>query len=115
VVDSVPIAGRGSEPVIACTLSGDQLGDQAERWLRLGQEAGLGRAETEDGVRIRFRDEPAAERELRALVAVESTCCGWAQWVVGRASGELVLEVHASPEGAAVLQSMFSGREAEPE
>jgi len=114
-VDSVPIAGRGSEPVIACTLSGDQFGDQAERWLRLGREAGLGRTETEDGVRVRFRDKPAVERELRALVVVERTCCAWAQWDVGRADGELVLEVHASLEGAAVLQSMFSGREAEPE
>jgi hypothetical protein len=46
---------------------------------------------------------------------VERTCCAWAQWDVGRADGELVLEVHASLEGAAVLQSMFSGREAEPE
>jgi hypothetical protein len=107
-VDSVPIAGQDSEPVIACALSADQFGDQAERWLRLGRDAGLGRAETEDGVSVRFRDEPAVERELRALVAVESVCCAWARWDVRRADGQLVLQVHAGAEGAAVLRAMFS-------
>lgn len=108
MVDSERIAGQDGEPVIACALSADQFGAQAERWVRLGRDAGLGRAETEDGVSIRFRDEPAVERELRALVAVESACCGWARWDVRRAGGELVLQVHAGTEGAAALRAMFS-------
>jgi hypothetical protein len=109
VVREVVVESRqDGEPVIACRLGGDEAGAQAERWLRLGREAGLGRVETDDGLCIRFRDEPAAERELRALVAVESVCCAWARWDVRRVSGALVLQVHANPEGAAVLQAMFS-------
>lgn len=95
-------------PAIACTLSGAESGTQAQRWRRLVRDAGLGRAETADGLRIRFRDQPAAEQELRALVAVESACCGWARWAVHRADGELVMQVTSTPDGAAALKAMFS-------
>ena len=107
-MDSVPIGSQDGEPVIACALTGEQMGAQAQRWRQLGQDAGLGRTETQDGLRLRFRDEPAFERELRALVAVESECCPWARWDVHRVSGELVLHVHAPGEGAAALHAMFS-------
>jgi hypothetical protein len=46
----IPIADvrRDSAPAIACGLSGDEVGTQAERRMRLR------RVETEDGPRIRF-------------------------------------------------------------
>lgn len=106
-MSTTPSAGQDGGPAIACELTGNELGAQADRWMRLGRDARLGRTETEDGMRIRFRDEPAAERELRALVAVESGCCRWARWEVCRAGGELVLEVRSTPEGAAALHAMF--------
>jgi hypothetical protein len=56
---------------------------------------------------IRFRDEPTAERELRALAAAEGDCCSWARWEVRRDSGELILDVRSTPEGAAALHAMF--------
>lgn len=110
-MESVRITGQatppGLAPDIACELGEVQAATQAERWLRLGREAGLGRAETPDGLEIRFRDEPAAERELRDLVSVESKCCAWARWEVRRADGELVMRVSSTPEGAAALHAMF--------
>ena len=110
-MESVRITGQatppGLAPDIACELGEVQAATQAERWLRLGREAGLGRAETPDGLEIRFRDEPAAERELRDLVSVESRCCAWARWEVRRADGELVMRVTSTPEGAAALHAMF--------
>jgi hypothetical protein len=101
------ITGPGSTPDIACDLGAGGAAAQAERWLRLGQEAGLGRAETADGLELRFRDEAAVERELRELASVESRCCAWARWEVDRANGELVLRVRSTPEGAAALHAMF--------
>lgn len=98
-------AGLGSD--IACDLGESGLAAQARRWQRLGREAGLGRAETPDGLELRFRDEPAAERELRDLVAVESGCCAWARWEVGRADGDLVMRATSTPQGAAALHTMF--------
>lgn len=100
------IASQGRPPDIACDLGDQKAATQAERWLRLGREAALGRAETAHGLEIRFRDE-AVERELRDLVFVESRCCAWARWEVRRAGGELVLQVSSTPEGAAALRAMF--------
>ena len=101
------ITGPGGTPDIACDLGAGGAAAQAERWLRLGQGAGLGRAETADGLELRFRDEAAVERELRELASVESRCCAWARWEVDRANGELVLRVRSAPEGAAALHAMF--------
>jgi hypothetical protein len=110
-VDTVSNTGQGAEPGlapdIACDLAEENAASQAERWLQLGQQAGLGRAETAGGLDIRFRDEPAVERELRHLVSVESKCCAWARWEVHRADGELVMRVTSTPEGAAALHAMF--------
>jgi hypothetical protein len=106
-VDNVRINGRGNAPAIACDLEAGGAAAQAERWVRLGQEAALGRAETADGLEIRFRDEAAVERELRELASVERGCCAWARWEVDRTNGELVLRVTSTPEGAAALHAMF--------
>ncbi|HZD68079.1 MAG TPA: hypothetical protein VFA45_03895 [Actinomycetes bacterium] len=94
-------------PAVACTLGGEDLGAQAERWQRLGRVSGLSRAATEDGLRLSFRDEPAVEEELRALAAAESECCTWARWEVRREGGELVLHVTSSKDGIAALHTMF--------
>lgn len=106
-MNSSRITSQDGAPAIACELGVDEVGAQAERWMRLGRDFGLGRAETTEGLRIRFRDEPAAEQELRALAAVESRCCSWARWEVHRADGDLVLDVSSAPEGAAALRAMF--------
>jgi hypothetical protein len=110
-VDTEPITTQDTAPDlapdIACDLGEEKAAAQAGRWLRLAREAGLGRAETADGLEIRFRGGAAAERELRDLVAVESKCCPWARWEVDRADGELVLRVSSTPEGAAALHAMF--------
>jgi hypothetical protein len=94
-------------PDIACDLSAANAATQEQRWLRLGRDAALGRAETPDGLELRFRDTAEVERELRDLVAVESDCCAWARWEVRRADGELVMRATSTPEGAAALHTMF--------
>lgn len=98
----------GLAPDIACTLGQERLTGQADRWRHLVQAAGLGNAETADGLELSFRAEPAVERELRDLVAVERACCAWARWEVRRADDALVLHVSSTPDGAAALHAMFS-------
>jgi hypothetical protein len=95
-----------TQPVpIACALTAADLAEQARRWQRLIDRALAERAETADGVRLRFRLE--GETELRALTAVESRCCPWASWTVTAGPGEVTLDVRAPAEGAAVLREMF--------
>jgi hypothetical protein len=93
--------------LIACTLTRTDLKTQRERWLNLGDNFGVRREETEDGLRLFFTDHPAVERELRALVAVENDCCSWAAWSVERDHGALVMAVRSQGEGISTLHSMF--------
>jgi len=93
--------------LIACTLTDANLKTQRERWLALGESFGLGRTETEDGLRLRFRGDPAIEAELEALVAVENDCCSWAAWTVEHDDGALVIAVRSKGDGIATLHGMF--------
>jgi hypothetical protein len=94
--------------LVACTLGVGDLKTQRERWSALGENFGLGRQETEDGLRLRFRDHPAIEDELNALVAVENECCGWASWQVERDGDTLVMAARSQGEGVATLHTMFT-------
>jgi hypothetical protein len=96
-------------PVVACTLGSLDLASQAKRWTRLRGGAELGRVETDDGLRLSFRDEPGVERELLALVAVENECCAWASWEVCRETGALVMQASSTGAGIATLHTMFKG------
>ena len=98
-----------SEPTVevACTLTSSDLSRQLERWAVLRAGAELGRANTDDGVRLRFRSDTVVERELRALTAIESECCAWATWGVEAVDDELVLAVSSAGEGVDAAQALF--------
>ena len=91
---------------IACTLTPAGLAAQGERWRRLIAWAVTERADTADGLRVRFC--PGAEEELRALVAVETQCCPWASWTVELDAGTIVLDVRSTAVGAVTLAGMFA-------
>ena len=102
-------AERELSTIVACTLIVTDLKTQRERWINLGESFGLGRYETADGLRLTFKDHPAVEAELRALVEVENRCCSWADWSVERSEdGALVMTARSQNEGIAVLHGMFT-------
>jgi hypothetical protein len=105
----VPADDTAGGPPAACSLTRAGLAEQADRWVLLAARAMTGRTETVDGLRIRFRPEPGAEQELRALAAVETMCCPWATWTVGAGPAELVLDARSAGDGVAALHSMFTG------
>jgi hypothetical protein len=92
----------------ACTLSNTDLRAQRERWLALGDNFGLGRQETETGLRLSFRYHPRIREELDALVAVETECCAWAEWTVERDGDTLVMAVRSEGTGVETLHGMFT-------
>ena len=94
-------------PIIACTLTGEDLSKQSRRWQQLRTRAEIERVEVEDGLRVRFRCLEGVEQELRALVAVEIGCCAWARWEVVREADSFVMAVSSIGEGVAALHSMF--------
>jgi hypothetical protein len=94
--------------LVACTLSDTDLKSQRERWLALGENFGLGRRKTEDGLRLSFRSHPAIREELEGLVAVESECCSWAAWSVEDEDDTLVMAARSNGMGVETLHGMFT-------
>jgi hypothetical protein len=99
---------------IACTLSPTALGSRRARWRRLIARSGLGRDETPDGLRLRFRADPGAAAELTALAAAERECCAWAGWSVEPGDGEIALVARSSGAGVTALHTMLEGFEEWP-
>ena len=88
---------------VACTLGASEHATQSARWKALYAGAGIERVQTEDGLRVSFRRDPAVERELRELVAVEVECCRWAAWRIETDPAAIVLDVGSRGEGIAVI------------
>ena len=91
----------------ACSLSDTDLKTQRERWIDVGTNFGIDREKTADVLQLTFKDHPAVEQELRALVAVENDCCSWASWSVERNAGVLTMAAKSKSEGIATLHGMF--------
>jgi hypothetical protein len=94
--------------LVACTLSDTDLKTQRNRWINVGTNFGIRREETDDGLRLEFKDHPTIEQELRALVAIENDCCSWASWSVERSNGVLVMTARSKSDGIATLHGMFN-------
>jgi hypothetical protein len=95
--------------LVACTLNDTNLKTQRERWINLGENFGIARYETPDGLRLTFRDHQAVVAELEALVDVENDCCSWAAWSVERSeNGALTMAARSQGEGIAALHGMFT-------
>jgi hypothetical protein len=94
--------------LVACTLNETSMKTQRERWINLGENFGIARYETTDGLRLTFKNHPAVAAELDALVAVENECCSWAAWGVERGEDDaLALTVRSQGQGIATLHGMF--------
>ena len=99
---------RPRNAAIACSLQETDLADRQDRWLELGQRAGIEAIATSNGLRLRFRAVTGVEAELRQLADLERECCAFADWSVRARGGELVLTVSAdSEEAIAAVQGMF--------
>ena len=97
------------EDTVACTLTNTDVKTQSERWIGLAANFGIGRHQTEDGLRLTFRDLPAVAAELHALVSVENECCRWATWTVkSDGNGTLVMEARSHGDGITTLHGMLT-------
>lgn len=93
---------------VACTLDLQGMTDRRRRWHALADRAFVERVETEDGLRLVFRQGDGVEAELSELAGLESECCAFARWTVGADDGSVVLGVSGdSAEAIAALHAMF--------
>jgi hypothetical protein len=95
---------------VACSLDRDELGAQLERWQELAARTEAGVTQTESGLQLTFRALPGVQAELESLVALERSCCRFADWSIRRDDGRLLLDINADGDIAiAAVQAMFAG------
>ncbi len=93
---------------LACTLTETGMIERRRRWSDLAQRAFVCRVQTERGLQLVFRADPAIDDELRELALLERDCCAFANWDVTTAGGHTVLGVTGKgDEAVAAVQGMF--------
>ncbi len=94
-------------PVIACSLSAEDLPERRSRWRLVLEGALVDRIEIPAGARLELRPREGVEAELRALAALERECCAFASFHVRKTPGLITLEVTSSGDGVAAVRQLF--------
>ncbi len=94
---------------IACSLRQDDRAQRQRRWHTLADRAFIDLTPTMTGLRLRFRDEPGVEAELRQLAALERDCCAFADWGVLADGVAVTLDVSGkSADSGPAVREMFA-------
>ena len=95
-------------PPVACTLGPRDYEARIARLGALAERALRSRAAIDGGARLTFRDSPDVERDLRAAVAAEASCCPFMTMRLERRGEGLVLDVTGPPEAEPVIAALFA-------
>jgi hypothetical protein len=92
---------------IACTLSADQLRRRTGELAVLAARAVRSRERTDEGERLTFADGHDIERELRATIAAEASCCAFLRMELRRTEDGLVLDVAGPEDARPIIAELF--------
>ena len=93
---------------IACTLTPGQYADRTGDLASLAARALRTRKPTAAGERLVFTDTPQIERELRAVIAAEASCCAFLRMDLQRSGDGLVLDVAGPQDARPVIAELFA-------
>jgi hypothetical protein len=96
------------EPPIACTLEPGRYADRIGELTALAARALRSREQTAGGERLVFTDTPETERELRAVIAAEASCCAFLRLDLARSDDGLVLDIAGPHEARPIIAGMFA-------
>ena len=96
------------EQAIACTLSPGQYRNRIDDLAQLAARALRSRERTADGARLVFAGSEDTERELRALIAAEASCCAFLRMDLQRAGDGLVLDIAGPQDARAIIAELFA-------
>ena len=94
-------------PIIACTLSSQDMGSRVAEWAAIGKRALITRAQHPLGVVLRYRWTPEIERELRRLIELETGCCEFLEFDLQSSESALQLTVSGPGEAAELIQKCW--------
>jgi hypothetical protein len=93
---------------IACTLGPGQYQDRAGELAALAARALRSRDQTPDGERLIFTGGEDTERELRAVIAAESSCCPFLRMDLERTAEGLVLDIAGPADARPIIAELFA-------
>jgi hypothetical protein len=96
------------EQPIACTLAPGTYQDRTAELAGLAARALRSREPTAEGERLVFTDSPDTERELRAAIAAESSCCAFLRMDLQRADEGLVLDIAGPQAARPIIAELFA-------
>ncbi|MCW4457978.1 hypothetical protein [Microbacterium sp. MPKO10] len=88
---------------IACALGPDTGGAQVEKWRAFDAEYALGVERSDAELVVCYERTDDSVRRLSKLVATESACCSFVDWVVDDSHADLRLVVSGTPDQLAAL------------
>ena len=95
---------------IACTLTPGQYADRTGGLAALAARALRTRKQTAAGERLVFTDTSDIERELRAVIAAEASCCAFLRMELERTDDGLVLDVAGPQDARPIIAELFRRR-----
>jgi hypothetical protein len=104
----MPETTTPNETPIACTLSPGQYRDRTGELAALAARALRSREQTPDGEQLVFTDTPQIERELRAAIAAESSCCAFLRMRLERTGDGLVLDIAGPADARPIIAELFA-------
>jgi hypothetical protein len=93
---------------IACTLTAAEYRGRTEDLSALAQRALRGREQTAHGERLMFVGDEDTERDLRAAIAAEASCCAFLRMELRRTEDGLVLDVAGPPDARPIIAALFA-------
>jgi hypothetical protein len=93
---------------LACTLTPGQYADRTGELAGLAARTLRSREQTPAGERLVFADTPEIERELRAVIAAEASCCAFLTMDLQRIADGLVLDILGPPDARPVIAELFA-------
>jgi hypothetical protein len=97
-----------NEAPIACTLTPGAYKDRTGELAALAARALRARERTTEGEQLTFTDTAETERELRAVIAAESSCCAFLRMELNRTGEGLVLDIAGPPDARPVIAELFA-------
>jgi hypothetical protein len=89
---------------IACTLPADRARSRLALIGGPAADALLDRRTKAGGVRRRFRDTPEVERRVREQAELESQCCAFLRFEIGRDDEALMIDITGPPDAQPVIE-----------
>ena len=96
------------EQPIACTLGAAEYKDRTAELAALAERALRSREQTPDGERLVFADGVDVERDLRSMIAAESSCCAFLRMDLVRRDEGLVLDIAGPRDARPIIAELFA-------